>query len=88
LSLGKTAITSRIKGTVGYILGPAKLFTLLSGNPTAFMVYLYLLSQAEEWNPSHGQIASATGISKRSVVRAIQRLEELLMFLGDKLAVG
>jgi Mn-dependent DtxR family transcriptional regulator len=41
------------------------------------MVYLYLLSQAEEWNPSHGQIASATGISKRSVVRAIQRLEEL-----------
>jgi predicted transcriptional regulator len=43
--------------------------------PYAISVYLYLLDQAEDFNPSQRQIASELNISRNSVVKALLLLE-------------
>ena len=77
MSAGKQALLDALRDHPGeYNLIPTMALLGLQGEPAAFMVYAYLFSQAEEWNPSQRQIQDATGLSRCTVIRAIQTLEE------------
>lgn len=43
-------------------------------SPTEFLVYCFLSSCHEEYNPSRTQIAKRTGLSKITVIRALKEL--------------
>jgi predicted transcriptional regulator len=44
--------------------------------PYAISTYIYLLDQAEEFDPSQRQIANILNISRSSVIKALTTLEE------------
>lgn len=60
-------------------------------NPYAMAVYLYLLNQADGFDPSQNQIAKSINISRGSVIKALQFLVEYGILKkyhqGDQLSV-
>jgi DNA-binding MarR family transcriptional regulator len=55
---------------------PNQVLNSLRGNSSAFMVYFYLLSNAEGFHPSQRVIAEKTGLSRTTVQTALEFLEK------------
>lgn len=72
MSKGKTEYTNKL--TIGFFKVPNEIFKV-SLDPFEFKIYLYLLSNAENWTPSHRAISSATMINRNTVGKILISLE-------------
>lgn len=76
MSLHKRDLQDEIIHRTGYTPCPNELFDALKGEPTAFMVWMYIFKQCEGWNPSYTKISSDLEISRNSAIKAVKILEE------------
>ena len=76
MSLHKRDLQDEILHRTGYTPCPNELFEALKGEPTAFMVWMYIFKQNETWNPSYTKISTDLNISRNSAIKAVKLLEE------------
>jgi hypothetical protein len=76
MSLHKRDLQDEILHRTGYTPCPNELFEALKGEPTAFMVWMYIFKQSETWNPSYTKISTDLNISRNSAIKAVKILEE------------
>jgi hypothetical protein len=81
MSLHKRDLQDEILHRTGYTPCPNELFEALKGEPTAFMVWMYIFKQSETWNPSYTRISIDLNISRNSVIRAVKILEDLKILI-------
>ena len=73
MSVNKQKIQRDIQGRSGYTKVPNKIWGLKISQKSK-IIYVYLISQAESWEPSIRDIALGTGYNSDSVMRAIKEL--------------
>lgn len=81
MSLNKTKLQKGILSRAGYTPVPNELLTVLAGEASAVVVWLYLFGQADEWQPSIRQICKGTGMENKRVLRALATLQERGMLI-------
>lgn len=74
MSINKSKLTKSIQDRGGYFTGPNEIWTLPISSK-AKIVYLYLISQSDTWNPGSREIAAGTSIGRDSVREALKELE-------------